>query len=158
MYEDIQQIAHAIGRIPSGCAILTVQYHLRRTGMMVSWVQQASFEPPCVTVCLRRGRPVLELVDGAGQFVLNLLGDDANSLMKHFAGGFTPDEDAFEGLAVQESPYGPVLDGCIASLACRVKQLVPVGDHFLYACEIVAAKADPAARPFVHLRRSGLSY
>jgi len=48
--------------------------------MLVSWVQQAAFEPPCVTVCVRDGRPALRLIEGAGQFLLNVMGEDPTAL------------------------------------------------------------------------------
>ncbi len=40
-------IAQVLGRIPSGIFVLTVGDDTgRETGMLASWVQQASFDPP----------------------------------------------------------------------------------------------------------------
>jgi len=151
-------IGTALGRIPSGCAILTVAHREQRTGMLVSWVQQAAFEPPCVTVCVRDGRPALRLIEGAGQFLLNVMGEDPTALFKHFGKGFSLEEDAFAGLTTEDTEFGPKLLGCIAHLACKTRDAVQAGDHRVYVAEVVAAEADASTKPYVHTRKSGMNY
>ncbi len=160
MKEDRNDIGSAIGRIPSGCSILTVQHGNRATGLLVSWVQQAAFDPPSITVCVKGGRPALEMIDGAGCFVLNVIGADPRVWFKHFGKGFALDEDAFLGLIVEQTALGPLLTDCIAHLGCRVRDKLSIGDHELYAAEVVSARApeSPDAAPHVHIRKSGLSY
>jgi flavin reductase (DIM6/NTAB) family NADH-FMN oxidoreductase RutF len=155
---DLTAIGAAMGRIPSGCAILTVQYAARATGVLVSWIQQASFEPLSVSVCLRTGRPAAELIEGAGRFLLNLVGEDPKAMFRHFGRGFSLEENAFEGIETEPSPYGAKLAGCIAHLGCQVQQKIAVGDHDLYVATVVQGAALEGARPYVHLRNSGLSY
>lgn len=160
MKEDRNDIGSAIGRIPSGCSILTVQHGDCSTGMLVSWVQQAAFDPPSVTVCVKGGRPALEVIDAAECFVLNVIGEDPGAWFKHFGKGFAIDEDAFLGLKVEQTEFGPLLTDCIANLGCRVRDKLTIGDHELYAAEVVSARApsSPPAAPHVHIRKSGLSY
>ena len=49
----------ALGRVPSGLFILTARHGHRETGMLASWVQQCSFDPPQLSLCLRRGRDMV---------------------------------------------------------------------------------------------------
>lgn len=158
MKTDRDTIGAAIGRIPGGCSILTATDGEHATGVLVSWVQQASFEPLAITVCLKRGRSVNELVDGSGRFVLNVIGEDVGPMLKHFGKGFTPEEDAFAGLAVRATDFGPIIESCVAFLGCRVIERMSVGDHEVYAAEVMAANVVVEAKPFVHLRASGLTY
>ncbi|MEK7711105.1 MAG: flavin reductase family protein [Planctomycetota bacterium] len=159
-------IGAAIGRIPSGCAILTVEHGGRSTGVLVSWVQQASFEPLSVTVGIRKGRPATELIDGSQRFLLNLIGEDPAAMFRHFGRGFSLDEDAFHGLQTKPTEYGPMLalersegiQACIAHLGCRVTRKIAIGDHDLYVAEVVAAASVNGAKPYTHLRSTGLSY
>jgi len=154
-----ESIGTAIGRIPSGCSILTVEYERRSTGMLVSWVQQAAFAPPSITVAVRRGRPAGSLIEGAKRFVLNVVGEDPKVMFKHFGKGFSLEEDAFAGRAVERGEFGPMLTECIAQLGCRVLHMLPAGDHDLYLAEVVSARCPQGdTAPYVHLRRSGLSY
>jgi flavin reductase (DIM6/NTAB) family NADH-FMN oxidoreductase RutF len=126
--------------------------------VLVSWVQQAAFEPPSISVCLKRGRPIQPLVDGSRRFLLHAIGDPPTAMLKHFGKGFSLDEDAFAGLRIERTEFGPMIAGCLAYLAGRVRNKAEVGDHDLYAAEVVAASADGRAKPYTHLRASGFSY
>ena len=153
-----ESIGAAVGRLPSGCAILTVAHDGQSTGLLVSWMQQAAFEPLSITVAVKRGRPVGKLIDGARGFLLNLIGEDPSAMFKHFAKGFAPEEDAFAGLNVDPTEFGPQLASCVAFLGCRVSQKLAVGDHDLYIAEVVAAAVQDDAKPYTHLRKTGLAY
>lgn len=155
---DPQHIGGAIGRIPSGCAILTTAHGNRSTGLLVSWVQQAGFAPPCITVAIKVGRPAASLIDASACFLLNVVGEDAAAMLQHFGQGFSLDDDAFEGLAVEATAFGPAVKACIAHLACRVRQKVRVGDHDLYVAEVVGGDTTAGAKPYVHIRKNGLTY
>ncbi len=152
------RIAAAIGRIPSGCFILTAEHAGRATGVLASWVQQASFDPPLVTAALRRGRPIVELIEGSRGFVLNVIGDPPTALFKQFGKGFSLEEDAFAGLDIEATPAGPRILSCPAHLVCRVRDRFSTGDHDLFLAEVIAGDGDSAVRPYVHLRSNGLSY
>lgn len=158
MILDSASIAAALGRIPSGCAIITAEHAGRSTGALVSWFQQASFQPPCVTVCLKQGRPVTSLIDAGGRFVLNVLGEDPTAMFRHFGRGFGLEEDAFRRIAHDTSEYGPVLTEAVAVLACRLAGKHTVGDHDLYVGEVATARPAGGHKPYVHLRKSGLTY
>ena len=137
---------------------MTAGNESRATGTLVSWVQQAAFDPPAITVSLKRGRAVQELIDLGGRFTLNVIGEDRAKMFQHFGKGFSLDEDAFVGLRTEPTPFGPRLSDSIAHLGCRVMHKVPAGDHDLYVAQVVAGTAIDGKRPYVHLRNNGLSY
>jgi flavin reductase (DIM6/NTAB) family NADH-FMN oxidoreductase RutF len=149
-----------LGQIPSGLFILTARKGGQETGLLVSWVMQAGFEPPAVSVALRTGRLACEWLEAGAPFVLNLLPTDDKTLLKHFGRGFTPEEDAFAGLEIDRSSGGlPVLRGTVGHLECRPLGNVESGDHRVFVAEITGGAAgDEAKAPVVHLRRSGLKY
>ncbi len=151
-------IGAAIACIPSGCCILTVRHGDRSTGMLVSWVQQASFEPPSIVVAIKRGRPAATLIDESGRFILNVIGEDPTALFRHFGKGFAPEDNAFRGIEILLHECGVLLKESPAHLACRVTQKVTVGDHELYVAEVVEGGAHESFRPYVHIRNSGFSY
>lgn len=153
-----RQVAQALGQIPSGVSVLTARHDARSTGMLTSWVQQAGFEPPAITVAVKRGRPIEELIAAAGHFVVNFVGEDRGPMFKHFSRGFGPDEPAFEGLDTREEPEGIVIAHCIGHLRCRLMGSIDSGDHRIYLGEVLAAEANPEVAPYVHLRSNGLRY
>src|SRR5436305_10749406 len=79
-----KEMLAALGRVPSGLFVLTARHGGDETGMLASWVQQCSFEPPQVSVALRQGREVQAwLTDGAA-FTLNILDDSQTDMISHF--------------------------------------------------------------------------
>lgn len=156
--KDPERIATALGRIPSGLAILTAAHDGRSTGMLASWIQQASFDPLMVSVCVKRDRPIETLIDGSGRFVLNIVGADDKGALKHFGKGFGPDENAFEGQAAAEHESGVILESAIAHVMCTVSAKVAAGDHHLYLGEAQDGAAVAEAQPFVHVRKSAVCY
>src|SRR5436305_1008537 len=100
MDEARRQLAATLGRIPSGLFILTARRGEAETGMLASWVQQCSFEPPLVSLAVKRGREILGWLGEGESFTLNLLEHDQTDLIVHFGRGFGLDEPAFTGLEV----------------------------------------------------------
>jgi flavin reductase (DIM6/NTAB) family NADH-FMN oxidoreductase RutF len=152
-------LAAALGRIPSGLFVLTVRHGRRETGMLASWVQQCSFDPPQLTVAVKKERFVLDwLADGAA-FAVNVLGEGQKALVAHFGRGFGADEPAFEGLEVRRTgETAPVLLASHAYLDCRVAGRFDAGDHVLVLGRVTAGGVLHDGRPATHVRKSGMHY
>ncbi len=153
-----QQIAQPLGQIVSGCFVLTAAHGGKSTGILASWVQQAGFEPPAVTVAVKKNRPIRDLIEKSGHFVLNTIGEDSAAVFKRFAKGFDTDDAAFDGLTTRTAPTGVIIDDCLAHLGCRVTGQIDVGDHVVYLGQIIAGSQHREAKPRVHCRNNGLSY
>jgi flavin reductase (DIM6/NTAB) family NADH-FMN oxidoreductase RutF len=149
-----------LGRVPSGIFILTVGVGERATGMLSSWVMQAGFEPPMVSVAVKLGRYVCDWLSEGQPFVLNLLGESQTQLMKHFAKGFEPESPAFDGLAIEHCARGvPILAEAIGHLECEPVRHVDSGDHRIFLANVVRGRLqDAAAKPMIHVRKSGSNY
>jgi flavin reductase (DIM6/NTAB) family NADH-FMN oxidoreductase RutF len=154
-----RQLAAALGRIPSGLFVLTAQHAGAETGMLVSWVQQCSFDPPLITVALKRGRSVADLLAESATFVLNILDDGQTDMVVHFGRGFELAEPAFAGLEIERiDGLPPVLSESLAFLACQVMSRHSVGDHDLVIAQVIGGKMLSDGQPMVHVRKSGLHY
>jgi flavin reductase (DIM6/NTAB) family NADH-FMN oxidoreductase RutF len=152
-------LASALGRIASGIFVLTVTRGSRETGMLASWVQQCSFDPPQISVAIRPGREIVALLDSGSRFTLNILEGSQTDMIVHFGRGFAPDEDAFAELDVRrEPPRGPVLTEALAYLECEVVGRVGAGDHDLFLGRVVAGELLDEGQPMVHIRKNGLHY
>jgi flavin reductase (DIM6/NTAB) family NADH-FMN oxidoreductase RutF len=156
-------IGAVLGRIPSGLYILTARSaDGRETGMLASWVQQASFEPPAVTVAVNRKRYLHDWLRTAPAVVLNLIGETQKQYLSQFGRGFPEGEPAFGGISLSRSPGGlPVLADALGWLEGTAGQPIDAGDHLIYVVRITAAGRGPRAdaeEPWVHLRRNGFGY
>lgn len=152
-------LAAALGRVPSGLYVLTAGTGAAETGMLASWVQQCSFDPPQVTVAVNKQREVLESLAVGAPFVLNVLPEGGKALVAHFGKGFATGEPAFTGLDVRRDPDAPpVLLAAHAYLVCRVAARVDAGDHALLIARVEAGAVLHDGKPTVHVRKNGLRY
>src|SRR5271167_4430823 len=158
--DRLKGVAGALGRIPSGLFIVTARRGAAETGMLASWVQQCSFEPPQISMCLRHGRDMNAWLEIEAAFTVNILEDDGSTdLIVHFGRGFGLDEPAFEGLEVTRPEDGPpVLQEALAYLECRVVAHYSAGDHDLFIGRVVAGAMQGEGKPMVHVRKNGLHY
>jgi len=148
-----------LGRVPSGIFILTAGTGDRATGTLTSWVMQAGFEPPMVSVAIKLGRYVGDWITGGEPFVLNVVAEKQFELLKHFGKGFEPDEPAFEGLNIRRCPRGvPILEDCLGHLECEPTSHIDSGDHRLFLARVVRGALQSDAAPMVHIRNSGSNY
>jgi flavin reductase (DIM6/NTAB) family NADH-FMN oxidoreductase RutF len=153
-------IGKALGRISSGVFILTASHEGRSTAMLASWVQQASFAPPAVSMALAKGRAVAEMIRASECFALSVVSKEDTSLMKRYARAVKEDEDAFAQVATFETSIGvPAPADALAVLECRLITTCDFhGDHELFIGEVVAGHATREGRPFAHVRGNGFHY
>jgi flavin reductase (DIM6/NTAB) family NADH-FMN oxidoreductase RutF len=150
----------ALGHIPSGVFILTVGTGKRATGMLASWVMQAGFEPPTVSVAVKLGRYVCDWLSEGQPFIVNIVREGQKRLLQHFAHGFEPGQPAFEGLEITHCARGvPIIKDALGHLECEPAGHIDSGDHRLFLAKVVRGRlADTDNRPMVHIRKSGSKY
>ncbi len=157
------ELALVLGRVPSGLFIATARSASgEETGMLASWVQQAGFEPPTITVAVKTKRYLNDWLGTAPRLAVCVIGESQKELLSHFGKGFEPDEPAFEGLTIARTGSGlPVLTDCLGWLAGDVIGHVDAGDHVVYVVKLSEAgrglRLDDE-KPWVHIRRNGLGY
>ena len=155
---NLEEIGKAIGRIPSGLFVLTAHFKGQDSAVLVSWVNQCSFEPPTVSVALSGERPACALLETSRTFILNVLGQSDNILIKRFSKP-PKGEPVFEGLSVQRLDRGiAVLSDAISYLECELINQIKVQDHSLYVGKVVGGGLLKGGDPYVHIRKTGLSY
>lgn len=158
-----EAIAPVLGRTPSGIFILTARNAAgQETGMLASWVQQASFEPPMVTVAVNKQRYLNDWLTEIPKLALSFLGEGQSRYLKHFGRGFEPDQPAFEGLNISRGLTGlPLLTDALGYLEGEVTGRLEAGDHTVYLVEIrCGGSSEPLEeeRPMVHIRKDGFRY
>jgi flavin reductase (DIM6/NTAB) family NADH-FMN oxidoreductase RutF len=148
-----------LGRIPSGIFILTAGTGERATGMLASWIQQAGFDPPSITVAVNRQRYVCDWLAEGRPFVVNVLGEMHKDYLAHFGRGFKQGEPAFEGLEITYCPRGvPILAGALGHFECERLEHIDSGDHRIFLAKVVRGQLLDEGQPMVHIRKSGAHY
>lgn len=154
-----KDLAAALGRVPSGLFILTLRREAVATGMLASWVMQCSFDPPMVSVAIRRDREILGLLQVGSAFALNQLEEGQTDMIAHFGRGFRLSDDAFHHLDVDlEADSGPLLRESLTYMACEVVGQMPAGDHDIVLAKVTAGQVVDEGKPMIHVRKNGFHY
>jgi len=123
----------------------------------ITWASQASFEPPMISVCIKRNSASYEIVKKRGEFILHLLGDNQKELASTF---FKP--TIFENKKLNGQEFSlennlPLLKDIPAYIQCKVVEILENGDHPLFLAEVVDAKINNDSNP-LELRKTGWTY
>jgi flavin reductase (DIM6/NTAB) family NADH-FMN oxidoreductase RutF len=114
----------AFGRFPTGVAVITAP----GGGMTANAVCSLSLDPLLVLVCFDKTARTLPLVQDAGGFAVNILGQGHEGLAAHFASKL-PEAEKLATTAHHIESGVPVLDDAIAWMVCDLERLEPGGDH-----------------------------
>lgn len=154
-------VGKALGRIPSGVFVLSASDAAgRAAGMLASWAQQASFDPPAICVAVAKGRPIGDMIRASRRLALSVLGDGDADLMRRFARHRPPGEDGFEGVETLTAPSGlPVLARALAWLDGELLDTLDFGgDHDLFIARATAGQLLRPGHSFTHVRGNGFHY
>lgn len=152
-------VEQAMGRVVGSLSVVTARKGDASTAMLASWVSQATFNPPGVTVAVAKERALESFVHIGDRFVLNIL-EQGKQLRKHFMKKFAPGEDRFIDVATEDTSNGvPALTEALAYLECRVEQRMEAGDHWIVYAIVENGKViQPNGLTAVHHRKSGSYY
>jgi flavorubredoxin/flavin reductase (DIM6/NTAB) family NADH-FMN oxidoreductase RutF len=151
----------AVGRIVGSLCVVTTKREELTGAMLASWVSQATFNPPGLTVAVAKDRAIESLMYPGDRFVLNILAQGNHiGLMKHFLKPFGPGEERFGEIATQEAENGSkILNDALAYLECTVGQRMECGDHWLVYAVVEKGKVlQSNGLTAVHQRKSGSHY
>jgi flavin reductase (DIM6/NTAB) family NADH-FMN oxidoreductase RutF len=148
----------ALGRIPSGLYIVTWRDGCGDRTMLASWVMQAAFTPPMITLAIACSRDLLAAISSGSEFVVNILGEAQRPLAGRFSRPPAPGEDPFAGLAVERVAGLAALADAAGWLHCRGVARAESGDHAVVIARILSAGPAGGGPPLVHVRRHGLRY
>lgn len=141
-------VGAVLGAVPSGLYVLVCGGEYA----VVSWVQQAGFAPPAISVALNRERAVARGVLGGALFMLSALPEGGLALAKPFLAG-----DAAGVQAALDDQQ--IVRGALAWLRCRYRTHARSGDHEIIVADVLdGARLVADAKPYVHLRRNGFNY
>lgn len=148
-----------LGKIPYGLYVIAANAGDDRGAMLVTWVMQASFEPPLVAVAMQNTSHTYAVVKRSGVFAINFLPDEQRKLAGRFGQEHAKVGDKLQKYAHHAGPAtgSPILEDAIGYLECRVREWLSGGDHDIALAEIVEAGAGNDI-PLMTTASSGMGY
>jgi len=146
-------------KLPYGLYVLTSTEADERGGMLVTWVTQASFDPPLLAVAVMNTAHTTGIMKKRGMFALNFMADE----QRKEAGGFGK-KFAKVGDKLADVPFhpgaatgSPILEDALGHLECRITGWLAGGDHDVAMAEIVDAQISGESTLMTTMS-SGMSY
>ncbi len=147
---DPSEFRQLLGRFATGVTVLTVATQQGKPmGMTANSLSSVSLAPPLISVCVDREAEMHELIVGAREFVVNVLGSPQEALARRFS---DKHEDRFDGIGYHLSPEGLILlDGALAHVICERYADHPGGDHTIVIGRVVGGVTNDG-RPLLYYR------
>ena len=123
----------------------------------ITWASQASFEPPMISVCIKRNSASYKILKKRGEFILHLLGDNQKELASTFFKPTIFENEKLNGQEFSLENNLPLLKDVPAYIQCKVVEILENGDHPLFLAEVVDAKINNDSNP-LELRKTGWTY
>ena len=139
------------GRFATGVAVITAADADGPVGFTAQSFTSVSLDPPLVSVCPGKGVASWARIAPTGRFCVNFLAEDQESLSRTFA---TKDADKFDGVGYSTDlcPAGPVLDGILSWIGCRIVAEHEGGDHVIVVGEVEDLGVGTGKRPLIFYR------
>lgn len=116
----------------------------------MAWAEHAT--PPLLLTTLRTGGRTRELVGAVRHFGVNMLSEDQRAYAGRFAARSAEPGARFAGVPFSPGPVCgvPLLDGCVASFECEVRDIHPFGGHDIVIGRVTWVSAADAGWPVIH--------
>jgi flavin reductase (DIM6/NTAB) family NADH-FMN oxidoreductase RutF len=157
--QDAVDIYKTLALLPSGLLVLTTRKGDEDAALLVSWVAQAGFTPPSISVALHPDRRARLWLTDRLPFVLNIL-ERGHSLSTVF-----PAKKASVGSACVVAPKKDrtesgiaIVHDALAYMECQPQGYLDSGDHRLFVATVENGKVAREGEPFIHIRTSGKRY
>jgi 3-hydroxy-9,10-secoandrosta-1,3,5(10)-triene-9,17-dione monooxygenase reductase component len=155
------ELAQALGKTVSGLYIISLKDKDKEAGFLASWVQQAGFKPPMLTIAFNKERKNhFQLLTTNGKLVVNIMSKENGKTMSRFFKPAPAEGSIFDELETITDITGvPILKDCVAYLECKYHSEMQSEDHIIVMVEVINGKVlHDKQEPSVHIRKDGLSY
>ena len=139
-----------LGRYPTGVTLVTAMDGGDPLAMVIGSFVSVSMDPPLVGFLPGKESYTWSRMSSSEGFCVNVLSDTQADLANAF---FRKDSDPWEGSDWQpaEVTGSPAIPSCLASIDCKVHEVVDAGDHWIVMGEVVAVSHVDDGSPLVFL-------
>lgn len=145
---DSKEQRRILGKFATGVTVASTKIGDETWGMTANAVTSLSLDPPLVILCIQKEGQSRSKFEEGGCFALNILSAEQQEISDRFA--FKGPKD-FSDLETTTAETGaPILKDAIGWVDCKLKEILPGGDHDIFIGEIVAGGAVEAGSPLLY--------
>ena len=148
--EDVSKVT---SEFAESVAVVTVKKDDKINAMTAAWAIPVSHRPALVVVHIAPQRYTHDIIMETKEFGLSILADDQMVVSQHAGtvSGRKIDKFADGTLKPKSSKViaAPVLEGCAATMECKLEKAISMGDHTIFVGRVVAMERDHDKKPLV---------
>lgn len=145
---DAKEQRRILGKFATGVTVASTKVGDETWGMTANAVTSLSLDPPLVILCIQKEGQSRSKFEEGGCFALNILSEDQQEISDRFA--FKGPKD-FSDLKTTTAVTGaPILKDALGWVDCKLKEILPGGDHDIFIGEIVAGEAGDNGLPLLY--------
>ena len=147
---DSRAFRDALGRFPTGVAVVTAAGTDSHFGITVNSFTSVSLDPPLLLWCMDRRSRRHEVFVKASGFTVSILGTDHKDVSSRLA---RPGEHSLDDIALIETELGPpALADSLAIFECAAEKKIEAGDHTILLGRVLRFSCPSASAPLVFFR------
>ena len=147
---DEAKFRQVLGHYPTGVVVVTAITDGVPAGLAIGSFSSVSLDPPLVAFFPGKSSSSWPLIEAAGSFCVNILGEDQEDICRVFAskGG-----DKFASIGWKPGRTGaPVINDVIAWIECTIERVDDAGDHWVVLGRVVDLDLGHPGGPLVFFR------
>lgn len=146
---DPQIQRRVMGRFATGVTVVLSRHGEEFAGMTANAVASLSLSPPLVLVAVDKRAQMHAALQASRAFSINILTEAQEEISRRFA---MSGPKSFHDLDLKTGESGaPLLPGSLGVVDCRLKELLPGGDHDIFVGEILSAE-EGDGKPLLYYR------
>jgi 3-hydroxy-9,10-secoandrosta-1,3,5(10)-triene-9,17-dione monooxygenase reductase component len=148
---DSRAFRQTVGQFVTGVTVIALDVEGTIRAMTANSFTSLSLDPPLVLFCVAKHSKAGQAVHAASAFAINILAEGQQDISTYFAGAWKSGPPPAFAFIPEEG--GPRLEGCVASIGCRIHAVHEGGDHWIVVGRVVSLyRAESAPRPLVFFR------
>ncbi|MGD8628021.1 MAG: flavin reductase family protein [bacterium] len=149
----MEEVSKATSEFAESVAVVTVKKDGKINAMTAAWTIPVSHRPTLVVVHIAPQRFTHDIIMETKEFGLSVLAEDQVEVSQHAGTLSGRNVDKFEGDKLKPKPSKvigpPVLEGCSATMECKLEKAIAMGDHTIFVGRVVAMERDPEKKPLL---------
>ena len=138
---DIEAKKIALRMISSGLYIVTSAGGAEVSAATVSWLNQASFDPPLIMMGVRKDSHTHALLEKSKVCAIHFLGREQKHIAESFFKPSKLEGSTINGQEFEKGPLtgSPILKDVPAYVECKIVDSIQRGDHSVFVAEVLEA-------------------